>query len=95
MLLSLQFRFIPCNRHGQSRRDRSFPRASVVLADGQLIVLDEDGNIALATVTAEGLKVHAKVALLSNQSWTAPALVGTRLYLRDRKTIMAVDLGGR
>jgi outer membrane protein assembly factor BamB len=76
-------------------RDRSFPRASIVLADGRLIVLDEDGNIALATVSPEGLQVHAKVALLSNQSWTAPALVGTRLYLRDRKTVMAVDLGAR
>ena len=25
-------------------------------------------------------------------SWTPPVLVGTRLYLRDRRTMMAVDL---
>jgi hypothetical protein len=56
---------------------------------------DEDGHLLLSTVTPEGLKVISKVALLSNQSWTVPALVGTRLYLRDRKNIMAVDLGAR
>jgi hypothetical protein len=26
-------------------------------------------------------------------SWTAPTLVGTRLYLRDQRTIKALDLG--
>jgi hypothetical protein len=76
-------------------RDRSFQRASIVMAEGRLIILDEDGNLALASLSPEGLQVHAKVALLSNNSWTAPALVGTRLYVRDRKNIMALDLGAR
>jgi hypothetical protein len=31
--------------------------------------------------------------LLSSLAWTPPVLVGTRLYLRDRRTMMAVDLG--
>jgi hypothetical protein len=26
-------------------------------------------------------------------SWTAPTLVGTRLYTRDRETMNALDLG--
>jgi hypothetical protein len=26
-------------------------------------------------------------------SWTPPVLVGTRLYIRDRRTLMAVELG--
>jgi outer membrane protein assembly factor BamB len=76
-------------------RNRGFPRSSFVLADGRFIILDEDGHLALATATPEGLTVHAKVALLKNNSWTAPALVGTRLYLRDRKNILAIDLGAK
>jgi outer membrane protein assembly factor BamB len=76
-------------------RNRSFPRASSVYADGRLIILDEDGNLILATVSPDGLTVHSKVELLKNQSWTAPTLVGTRLYLRDRASIMAVDLGAK
>ena len=74
-------------------RDRSFPRASFILGDGRFIILDEDGHLLLATPTAEGLTVSSKVDLLSNQSWTVPSLAGTRLYLRDRKTIMALELG--
>ena len=73
-------------------RHRSFPRASFIFADGRFIILDEDGHLILATVTAEGLTVTSKVQLLS-QSWTAPSLAGTRLYLRDRKKIMALEIG--
>ncbi|HKY04388.1 MAG TPA: PQQ-binding-like beta-propeller repeat protein [Blastocatellia bacterium] len=73
-------------------QDRSFPKVNFVYADGKLVMLDEDGNLALATPTPEGLKVHSKVALMTNRSWTAPTLAGTRLYVRDRKTIVALDL---
>ena len=74
-------------------RHRSFPRASFLFADGRFIILDEDGQLILATATAEGLTVQSKVNLLNNQSWTVPSLSGTRLYLRDRKNILALELG--
>jgi outer membrane protein assembly factor BamB len=74
-------------------RDRAFGRASSVYADGKLIVLDEDGSLALATVSPEGLKVHSKASVFSGRSWTAPTLVGTRLFLRDRATIKALEVG--
>ena len=76
-------------------RHRSFPRASALFADGRFIILDEDGHLLLATTTAEGLTVTSKVDLLSNQSWTVPSLSGTRLYARDRKNIVAIELGGQ
>lgn len=74
-------------------RNRTFPRASILVADGRFIILDEDGHLLLATATSEGLTVISKVALLDRQAWTVPSLVGTRLYLRDRKNIMALELG--
>ncbi len=74
-------------------RHRSFPRASFLFADNRFIILDEDGHLLLATATAEGLNVTSKVELLKNQSWTVPSLSGTRLYLRDRKNIVALELG--
>ncbi|MBI1760604.1 MAG: PQQ-binding-like beta-propeller repeat protein [Acidobacteria bacterium] len=73
-------------------RDRSLPRATFLLADGRFILLDEDGNLALATPAPEGLKIQAKTALMTGNSWTVPALAGTTLYVRDRKTLMALDL---
>jgi outer membrane protein assembly factor BamB len=74
-------------------RDRGFAKATLLYADGKLIILDEEGNLALATATPEGLKVHSRAKVLEEKSWTAPTLVGTRLYLRDNRTIMALDLG--
>ena len=29
---------------------------------------------------------------MKNLAWTVPTLVGTKLYLRDRRTIAALDL---
>lgn len=72
---------------------RGFARATFVHADGKLVLLDEDGTLALATPTTTGLDVHAKASVLTNKAWTVPTLVGTRLYLRDRATVKALDLG--
>jgi outer membrane protein assembly factor BamB len=73
-------------------QDRSFPKTNFIYADGKLIILDEDGNLALATVSPTGLKVISKVSLMKNLAWTVPTLVGTKLYVRDRQTIAALDL---
>lgn len=74
-------------------QDRGFARAQLLYADRRLVILDEDGNLGIATVTGEGLQVHAKAAILDHLAWTPPTLVGTRLYVRDRKTISSFDLG--
>lgn len=74
-------------------QDRSFSRAQLVYADGKMIVLDEDGNLGIATVSPSGLKVLARAAVLQNVAWTPPTLAGTKLYVRDRRTIAAFDLG--
>jgi hypothetical protein len=74
-------------------RDRSVARSTVIGAGPYLILLDEDGRLALATPGQEGLTVHAKAQITDGQAWTAPTLVGTTLYVRDRRQIMALDLG--
>ncbi|HZS04454.1 MAG TPA: PQQ-binding-like beta-propeller repeat protein [Blastocatellia bacterium] len=73
-------------------QDRSFPKSTFVYADGKLILLDEDGNLALATLSPQGMKVISKASVLTSKAWTAPTLAGTKLYVRDRKMMMAFDL---
>lgn len=75
-------------------RDRHFARSTLLHADGKLIILDEDGTLGLATVSHDGLRILAESPVLSGTAWTVPTLVGTTIYLRDRTTIMALDLGG-
>ena len=74
-------------------RDRSVTRATLLGVGDKLIILDEDGNLAIATPSATGLTVHAKAPVLGHTAWTVPTLVGTTLYLRDTRQIVAVDLG--
>jgi len=74
-------------------QDRSFSRAQLLYADGKVILLDEDGNLGLATVAPDGVKVLARASVLQNLAWTPPTLAGTTLYVRDRKTIAAYNLG--
>ena len=74
-------------------QDRAFSRAQLLYADGKLVILDEDGTLGLATVSPQGLQVLAKASILENLSWTPPTLVGTKLFARDRKNIVAFELG--
>ena len=57
------------------------------------MILDEDGTLALASVSPQGLTIHGRAQALSRLSGTAPTLVGTRLHVGDRATIKALDLG--
>lgn len=67
-------------------------KATFVWADQKLITLDQDGNLMIAHPSTQGFKISAKAPLLTHLSWTPPVLVGTRLYIRDRRNMMAVDL---
>ena len=74
-------------------QNRDFARSTFLHADGKLIILDEDGNLGIATPDRQGLNVKAKASALSNKAWTTPTLVGTKLYVRDRAKMMAFDIG--
>ena len=73
-------------------QERSISKATFVWADGKLITLDQDGNLMIAYPSPKGFRIAAKAPLLTNLSWTPPVVVGPRAYLRDRRSLMAVDL---
>jgi outer membrane protein assembly factor BamB len=73
-------------------RERTFARAQMVNAGGTLVIVDEDGEIALASASEAGLRVHARKEMLASNAWTPPTVVGGRLYVRDRKDVLALQL---
>jgi len=73
-------------------RDRTVPRPSLIAVGKQLLALGEDGVLILATPAKEGLTVNGRAQVFSGTAWTAPALVGTTLVMRDRKEIVALQL---
>ena len=74
-------------------RKRGFSRAHLSYADEKLIILDEDGNLAIATATPEGLTIHSKAHIIERTAWTPPTLVGSKMYIRNRTKIKALELG--
>jgi len=73
-------------------RERGFAKAQLLYADGKIILADADGTLALCRVSPEKFEVLSKASVLESIAWTPPTLVGTRLYVRDRKTVEAFDL---
>lgn len=75
-------------------RQRGLTKANLLSAgDGRLLILDEDGQLALAEASPEGMEILAQAKVLERTAWTVPTLVGERLYLRNRKIVKALDLG--
>jgi outer membrane protein assembly factor BamB len=74
-------------------RDRTFAKHSLLGASGKLVLLDEDGVLALVEANRQGMTVKTRAQVFNSLSWTVPTLVGTRLYLRNREEIVAMDLG--
>ncbi len=75
---------------------RGFGRASMVYADGKAIILDEDGDLALAKLAPEGVTILSEAKkVFDTVSWTVPTLVGKTLYARDREKIVALNLGAQ
>jgi outer membrane protein assembly factor BamB len=72
---------------------RDFVKAQLVSADGRLLILDEEGNFGVGLATPEGFQNQGQWPLLSRTAWSPPTVVGHRLYVRDRKVIMALEFG--
>jgi outer membrane protein assembly factor BamB len=73
-------------------QDRAFAKANFVLAGERLFVVDDDGTVAIATVSREGLKVLGEAQLLRANAWTGPVPAGSRLFVRDRHKVLALGL---
>jgi outer membrane protein assembly factor BamB len=73
-------------------QERSFAKAMLLYADGKFIILDEDGHLSLAKLNRQGVEIVSRAEILSSNAWTPPSLVGTKLYLRDRKKLLALEL---
>ena len=71
---------------------RGYQRGSLISADGKLIVLGEQGNLALLEADPENYVVQASAPLLDGKNWTAPTLAGGKLYLRNQNELVCVDM---
>jgi outer membrane protein assembly factor BamB len=73
-------------------QQRTFPKVTMVQAGERTVILDEDGRLAIATLSPSGLNVLQQAPITTKLSWTAPTLIGRTLYVRDRRSLVALAL---
>ena len=73
-------------------RKRGFQKGSLIFADGHLIVLGEQGKLVLVEATPEAYIERASAQVLSSRCWTPPTLSNGRLYLRNHKEMVCLDV---
>ena len=71
---------------------RGFQRGSLILADDHLIVLGERGKLSLVEKNHTEFKEKAKLQILDGKCWTSPTLANGKLYLRNNKEMLCLDL---
>jgi outer membrane protein assembly factor BamB len=60
-----------------------FGNGSVMMADGKLIALSEDGELSVAEPSREGLRELGKGRILTGRCWTVPVLANGKIYARN------------
>lgn len=73
-------------------RQRGFGKGSLIVADGKLIVLTDDGVLVLVQPNPDGYQELGRSQILQGDSWTPPSLAGQWLYVRDHQDIVCLDL---
>jgi outer membrane protein assembly factor BamB len=83
-------------RTGEVRwRQRGFHKGSLFRVDDLLLILGEQGHLALARADPESYQELARARPLRNKCWTVPVLADGRLYLRDQAKVLCLDVRGR
>ena len=73
-------------------KHRGYGKGSLIYADGHLIILSDNGRLALAMASPEGFQEKAGVQVLTGRSWTGPTLANGRVFVRDMRKIVCLDL---
>jgi outer membrane protein assembly factor BamB len=72
-----------------------FGKASITLADGHLFVTTKPGDLVLIRATPKAYEEKARIKGLIGENRTVPTIADGRMYLRDRKQIVCLDISGK
>jgi len=80
-------------RTGKIRwKERGFGKGSLIAADGKLIVLGEEGKLALVEARPDGYRELSSSRVSTTRCWASPSLSGGLLFIRDQESIQCFDL---
>lgn len=69
---------------------------ALMVADGRLIIVAENGELIVAPVSASAFQPVARAQVLGGKCWTVPVLHNARIYCRNsRGDLVCLDVQGR
>ena len=73
-----------------------FGKASVTLADGQLWITTDAGDLVLVAASPKSYEEKARAKLMTPYKYaTMPTIADKKIYLRDQQNILCVDIAGK
>ena len=86
---------IDANTGTEKWKARGFGEGTLILAEAHLIILGDRGKLGLVEATPAAFNEVASAEVLSGLCWTAPALANGRLYARNEKEMVCLDMKGK
>ena len=77
--------------------ESSFARyGTLMIANGRLVVLDEQGALVIAKATSDGYQELARAKVLSGRCWCMPVLANGHIYAKTNGgALVSLDVRGR
>lgn len=76
--------------------DKVSAKGALMMADGKLIVLSENGELLVADATPTGFKPISRVQLFGKICWAAPVLANGKIYARNGGgDMVCLDVSGK
>jgi outer membrane protein assembly factor BamB len=73
-------------------KERGFGKGTLLSADGHLIVLGDQGKLALVAASPEAFRQEATLQVSRKRCWIMPALAHGKLYVRDEEQVQCLDV---
>ncbi len=70
----------------------NFQHSTVLIADGKLFVLTQDGSLLIGPASTTGYKPTTAAKILDGRCWTVPVLWEGKLYARDLERVVCFSL---
>ncbi len=86
---------IDANTGSEKWKTRGYGKGTLMLADDHLIILSDRGKLGLAEATPSAYNEVANAEVLRGLCWTVPTLANGRLYARNEKEMVCLDMTGQ
>lgn len=73
-------------------RQQRIKHGTLVLADGHLLLLTQEGNLQIGKISPDGFEPTTRAEILTGRCWSVPVLHKGRLYARNLERVVCFDL---